>query len=111
MPLNDAIDIGVLDADGQALYLAKHRLTQPETELTITVDARPVKAGIDVYHKLIDRDSEDNLVKVEFPNGKPAPHNADSANHNQDEARASLIPRDRNYERLLAGAAGRNRRD
>jgi ABC-2 type transport system permease protein len=67
IPLNDAIDIGVLDADGQALYLAKHWLTQPETEFVIIVDDRPAKAGIDVYYKLIDRDPDDNVITVGVP--------------------------------------------
>lgn len=65
VPLNDAIDIGILGEGGQELYLAKHQITQPETELMLTVAQKPVKAGIDVYNKLIDRDSDDNLVKVE----------------------------------------------
>ena len=30
----------------------------------MTVDQEPVKAGIDPMYKFVDRDSEDNLVRV-----------------------------------------------
>jgi hypothetical protein len=32
--------------------------------LNVTVDERPIRAGIDPYNKLIDRDSDDNVKKV-----------------------------------------------
>jgi hypothetical protein len=64
VPLADWIDIGVLDAKGQALYLAKHKIEKPETELTLMVNGAPAKAGIDPWNKLVDRTPEDNVIKV-----------------------------------------------
>lgn len=66
VPLNDAIDIGVFDEKGQTLYAEKRRITQPETEFTLLVKGKPAKAGIDLYNKLIDRDSNDNVIRVEL---------------------------------------------
>lgn len=39
-------------------------LTASPAEFTFAVDHKPVKAGIDIYNKLIDRDSDANIVKV-----------------------------------------------
>jgi hypothetical protein len=47
------------------LYLAKHHVTAPTTKLRLTVAEAPTRAGIDPYNKLVDRNSEDNLKKVE----------------------------------------------
>jgi ABC-2 type transport system permease protein len=65
VPINDWIDIGVLDAQGNYLYLQKQKIGKERTELTLTVDTIPAKAGIDPLNKLIDRNPEDNVVKVE----------------------------------------------
>ncbi len=64
IPLHDLIDIGVLDANGNDLNLQKHRIEQQRQEFTITVDKLPAQAGIDPLIKLIDRNPDDNLVKV-----------------------------------------------
>jgi ABC-2 type transport system permease protein len=64
IPISDYIDIGVLGEDDAELYLKKHLIDRPEMEFTITVDEKPVKAGIDPYHKLIDRMIADNTTKV-----------------------------------------------
>ena len=53
--LDDPIDIGVFDADGEPLYLEKHRIDGSTREITVVVDAMPATAGIDPYNKLIDR--------------------------------------------------------
>jgi ABC-2 type transport system permease protein len=63
-PLADWVDIGVLDAKGKPLYLAKHRIAQRESEFTLTVDQTPAKAGIDPWNKLIDRKPDDNTITV-----------------------------------------------
>ena len=73
--LDDWVDVGVFgpdrddteyyDASGPALYLRKVHLTRPKTELDIVVNQKPVKAGIDPYHKLIDRQYNDNVKQVE----------------------------------------------
>jgi ABC-2 type transport system permease protein len=38
----------------------------------VIVDQRPAWAGIDPYNKRIDRNSDDNLVKVEVRAAPPA---------------------------------------
>lgn len=64
MPLADWIDIGVLDSDGKALYMTRHKIEKPETEFIIVVDRVPAKAGIDPWNKLVDRKPDDNVVAV-----------------------------------------------
>jgi ABC-2 type transport system permease protein len=71
VPIRDWIDIGVFgeqQIEGRreqtVLYLEKHHITQPRKTFEIVVDQRPVRAGIDPYNKLIDRDSNDNVRKV-----------------------------------------------
>jgi len=64
IPVNDMIDIGVLDAGGKYLYLAKRKITQDKTDFTITVDKLPAQAGIDPVDKLIDRNPDDNVIAV-----------------------------------------------
>ncbi|HEX7153801.1 MAG TPA: M1 family aminopeptidase [Thermoanaerobaculia bacterium] len=64
-PVNDWIDIGVLgekakNGDEKVLFLEKRRITQPKMTFEVTVDAQPVKAGIDPLNKLIDRNPRDN---------------------------------------------------
>ena len=63
--LHDWIDIGVLDAQGHYLYLQKQKIEQERTELSLIVDKVPAQAGIDPLDKLIDRNPDDNLIKVE----------------------------------------------
>jgi ABC-2 type transport system permease protein len=65
IPVHDLVDIGVLDANGNYLYLQKHKIEQERQELTVTVDKLPNQAGIDPLIKLIDRNPDDNMVKVE----------------------------------------------
>ncbi|MDP9349857.1 MAG: hypothetical protein M3P24_12075, partial [Gemmatimonadota bacterium] len=71
VPMDDRVEIGVFaagqgkDGEGEPLYLAKHRIT-PKTRLVrVVVDRVPARAGIDPYHKLIDRTGDDNVRKVE----------------------------------------------
>ena len=35
-------------------------------QITVTVEGKPVSAGIDPYHKLIDRHPEDNETDVDI---------------------------------------------
>jgi ABC-2 type transport system permease protein len=65
-PLADWIDIGVLDGDGQPLFLEKRKIEQEETTFTLVVPKKPAKAGIDPYNKLIDRRPKDNAIAVEI---------------------------------------------
>ncbi len=64
IPVNDMIDIGVLDADGKYLYLQRHKIDQEKTDITVTVDKVPATAGIDPVDKLIDRNPDDNVIAV-----------------------------------------------
>jgi len=65
VPIHDWIDVGVLDVQGNYLYLQKQKIEKERTELILRVDKLPAKAGIDPLNKLIDRNPEDNVVKVE----------------------------------------------
>jgi aminopeptidase N len=69
----DWIDIGVFahpqgPASGQEpLYLAKHLVSGPTSVLRIVVDQEPRSAGIDPYHKLIDRRPRNNVTETSSP--------------------------------------------
>jgi ABC-2 type transport system permease protein len=54
----------VLDADGNYLYLQKHKIEQERQEFTVTVNKVPSQAGIDPLIKLIDRNPDDNVTEV-----------------------------------------------
>jgi len=45
-------------------YLERKWLQPGENTFTVTTDQKPIKAGIDPYNKLIDRNSDDNLKSV-----------------------------------------------
>ncbi len=64
IPIEDYIDIGILGEDDEELYLKKHKLTRNESDIEIIVDKKPVRAGIDPYVILIDRERDNNLVEV-----------------------------------------------
>ena len=72
VPVDDWIDVGVF-AEGtkggkteeKPLYLRKHRVTQPTTRLKVVVDQVPVRAGIDPYNKLVDRNTDDNRKRID----------------------------------------------
>lgn len=65
--LDDWIEVGAYaDADAeQPIYLELHRFDGSSDELTIVLDQRPVKAGIDPRNLLIDRAPRDNLRSVD----------------------------------------------
>lgn len=69
VPLADYIDIGVFAAPGpgdlefgKPLLLERRKLTAAETTIEVVVDAKPARAGIDPYNKLIDRSPRDNTA-------------------------------------------------
>ncbi|MGB5478014.1 MAG: hypothetical protein WBO53_13460, partial [Thermoanaerobaculia bacterium] len=67
IPIDDWIDIGVFGDSGVGvveLMNEKRLITEPNMTFEVLVDQRPVQAGIDPYHRLIDRDSKDNVVRV-----------------------------------------------
>jgi hypothetical protein len=63
-PVDDWIDVGVLDADGNALAVEKRHIDAPGTKLVFVVDRKPARAGIDPFNKLIDRRPKDNTMPV-----------------------------------------------
>ena len=63
-PLHDWIDIGVLDGDGEPLFLGKRKIEREQTTFVVTVAKRPARAGVDPYNKLIDRRPKDNTAAV-----------------------------------------------
>ena len=78
--VDDWIDIGVFaeeEIEGKirekTLFLQKRRITGRRLIFEVLVDERPIRAGIDPFNKLIDRDSDDNVKKV---TENPAPSRA-----------------------------------
>ncbi len=76
VPMNDLVDVGVfakaptkpdprIDPEvGVPLYLAKQRVHSGAQKISVIVDQRPYRAGIDPLHKLIDRITFDNTTGV-----------------------------------------------
>ncbi|NAS31052.1 aminopeptidase [Flavobacteriaceae bacterium R38] len=66
--VKDWIDIGVYGKDEKGkdklLYLKKHKISKPKMNFRIEVDALPEKVGIDPINKLIDRNPEDNIIRI-----------------------------------------------
>jgi ABC-2 type transport system permease protein len=71
--VDDWIDVGVFgeaeDGSETVLFMEKRRVTEPEQVFEIVVERPPVRAGIDPYNKLVDRDSNDNLRSVSRVSG------------------------------------------
>jgi len=65
-PLAMAMDVGVQDAQGKYLFLAKRAVKSGENRIELVVDGVPARAGVDPLNKLIDRDAGDNMVDVEM---------------------------------------------
>jgi len=75
VPMDDLVEIGVLaagtdGAPGEPLYLQRQRIHSGRQRISITVSRLPARAGVDPYHKLIDRNGGDNEVPVKA-NGAP----------------------------------------
>lgn len=72
-PLGEPFDIGVFTAEpgkpgftaASVLSMARQPIQSGKQTVTVIVAQRPAWAGIDPYNKRIDRNSDDNLVKVE----------------------------------------------
>jgi ABC-2 type transport system permease protein len=64
VPLNDLIDIGVFADKDRVLFSEKRRITKPTETFEIVVGEKPVKAGIDPFNKLIDRNPKDNVKSL-----------------------------------------------
>jgi ABC-2 type transport system permease protein len=67
VPLADYIEIGVFSGkkdEEKPLYLKKEKFTDERKTFVIVVDQPPTLAGIDPYNKLIDRNSDDNMIDI-----------------------------------------------
>jgi len=64
IPVNDMIDIGVFGEKEKVLFSEKRRITKPLETFEIVVGEKPVKAGIDPFNKLIDRNPKDNVKSL-----------------------------------------------
>jgi len=62
--LNDWIDIGAVDENDQLLYSKKVKINKDKMSFEFVMDKKPYKAGIDPLNQLIDKDGDDNLIKV-----------------------------------------------
>ncbi len=67
--INDWIEIGVYAQDttetDQLVYTQKHKITSQITDIEILVNQAPSKVGISPFDILIDKNSEDDLIKIE----------------------------------------------
>ncbi|MFL6247426.1 MAG: ABC transporter permease/M1 family aminopeptidase [Thermoanaerobaculia bacterium] len=64
VPVNDLIDIGVFAEKDRVLFSEKRRITKPTETFEIVIGEKPVKAGIDPFNKLIDRNPKDNVKSL-----------------------------------------------
>lgn len=62
--MNDYVDVGIFDKDGNILYLEKHKMKSGKNIFNIQVNKKPYKAGVDPINKLIDKNSKNHLVKA-----------------------------------------------
>ncbi|MBZ2208951.1 ABC transporter permease/M1 family aminopeptidase [Massilia soli] len=65
-PLKDVIEFGVDDKDGRPLVRERRIVGSRDVVVTLIVDGRPARAGIDPDNKLIDRKPSDNMIEVEL---------------------------------------------
>jgi hypothetical protein len=70
-PVDEWIDIGVFGAKeaggpdpGRPLLVEKRHITQPSMVFDLVVPVEPVRAGIDPFNKLIDRNPDNNVTGV-----------------------------------------------
>ena len=64
--MNDLVEVGVYAEAkdgvlGKPLYLRMHRIRSGDQRITVTVPAKPTKAGIDPRNLLIDVEPNDNV--------------------------------------------------
>ena len=71
--LEDRFDIGIFSKNpddfavkNHVLHFQKYKIVRGENTVTVIVDELPEYAGIDPYFMMIDRNSNDNLIKVEL---------------------------------------------
>jgi ABC-2 type transport system permease protein len=76
--LDEWVEIGAFGAPerrseklGNPLYAERHRLRSGDQTITVTVDERPVLAGVDPYHVLDweEKEDDDNLEEMRYVGG------------------------------------------
>jgi ABC-type transport system involved in multi-copper enzyme maturation permease subunit len=72
VPMNDWVEMGIFaepekgKQSGKVLYLQKHRIRTGVQTITLTVQAKPTRAGIDPNNLLIDLKQHDNTRKIRY---------------------------------------------
>ncbi|WAM27193.1 M1 family aminopeptidase [Myxococcus sp. NMCA1] len=66
LPMNESLDVAVLSQDA-TLYAAKHRFTGGITEVSLTVDQRPVSIGVDPFLRRVSLERTGTVWKLEQP--------------------------------------------
>ncbi len=71
--LDDDFDIGIFSShpdkaadDDHVLKFDKHRIVSGENKFVFEVKKLPTHAGVDPYIKMIDRNSDDNMIAIEL---------------------------------------------
>ncbi|MDB4951904.1 MAG: hypothetical protein JWM27_4553 [Gemmatimonadetes bacterium] len=66
VPVDDWIDVGVYreGPDGSILELNRQHVTAARTTVRFELTSKPLRAGIDPTHKLVDRRDADNVIPV-----------------------------------------------
>lgn len=71
--MSDLVDVGIfgepdaMSALGKPIFVEKRRMSAGDTTLHVVVDKAPRSVGIDPFNKLIDRNPQDNVMKVKAP--------------------------------------------
>ncbi len=65
VPMNDFIDGGAVDDQGEISHLERRRVGSGPSDIVFQMPTQPAKAGLDPLYKLIDRTPDDNLVAVD----------------------------------------------
>jgi ABC-2 type transport system permease protein len=68
--MDDLVEVGVFAGDasgeppGDSLYVKQHRIRTGKQAIVITVPRQPARAGVDPFHKLIERVRDDNVAAI-----------------------------------------------
>jgi hypothetical protein len=62
--LHDYIYVALMDEDDNEFYYRKHKFDTNEKSIQIITDQKPAKAGLDPFLVLIDRNMENNKMKI-----------------------------------------------
>ncbi|MGV3710207.1 MAG: M1 family aminopeptidase [Gemmatimonas sp.] len=67
IPMNDLVEIGAFadDTSTAPFYRRHHRIHDGKQVIQFSVPTKPVRAGLDPLHKMLERERHDNVVKIE----------------------------------------------